>query len=411
MNEVNQLWKTLTREQIKTRVFDAIGRTLDFYASPPLGLPGSSLDPQVFCGDAPFLRDAPFMSAMIRNMNHIGCHTFGESEPHFPGTHEIEREVVRICAEEIFLGQPDAHDGYIASGGTEANIEAVWIYRNFFQTEHGADASEIAVLSSADAHYSIPKACNLLALRHVSVPVDERTRELDPDALGSTIREGQAEAVKYWIVVANLGTTMFGSVDSCEMLTDALIAAGDPFKLHIDAAFGGFVYPFTGDTTALSFANPRVDSIALDAHKVVQAPYGTGIFLIRKGLMQHVSTAEAKYVTGLDATLIGSRSGANAVAIWMILMTYGPDGWREKVGELIDRTDWLCGSLKEAGRQFYRHPRMNVVALRADEVSRELASEFLLVPDVHSASPRWYKVVVMDHVTHDRLREFVGRLG
>ena len=60
-----------------------------------------------------------------------------------------------------------------------------------------------------------------------------------------------------------------------------------------------------------------------------QAPYGTGIFIARKGLIAYTNTA-AGYVEGDDFTLIGSRSGSNAVAVWMILMTNGPYGWQEK---------------------------------------------------------------------------------
>ena len=56
---------------------------------------------------------------------------------------------------------------------------------------------------------------------------------------------------------------------------------------------------------------------------MLQAPYGTGIFLARKGLINYVYTETASYVKGLDATLVGSRSGANAIAVWMILKSHG----------------------------------------------------------------------------------------
>ena len=88
---------------------------------------------------------------------------------------------------------------------------------------------------------------------------------------------------------------------------------------------------FSNQDNKLNFSNEFVSSVTLDAHKMAQAPYGTGIFLIRKGLMHYATTAEASYVEGSDCTLIGSRSGANAISIWMILSTYGPHGWMEKI--------------------------------------------------------------------------------
>lgn len=70
---------------------------------------------------------------MVDNPNHIGCHTMGESEPFFAGTQKLEKELIGIVAEDILLCKPGQYDGYVASGGTEANIQAIWIYRNLFK--------------------------------------------------------------------------------------------------------------------------------------------------------------------------------------------------------------------------------------------------------------------------------------
>ena len=139
-----------------------------------------------------------------------------------------------------------------------------------------------------------------------------------------------------------MATTMFGSVDNPQLYIDELKAAEVEYKLHVDGAYGGFIYPVTSLDKSLTFSNPEVSSITIDAHKMLQAPYGTGVFLVRKGYMEYVLTKEAQYVSGMDLTLIGSRSGANAIAVWMILMTYGPYGWLEKMQTLIYRTDRLC---------------------------------------------------------------------
>lgn len=404
-----EYWKKHSIEDIKQRVFEALDKNVDFAKENILGVPASYLDDKVFYQDFPFLKDAPFLSTLIHNPNHIGCHTLGESERFFQGTQELERELIRICAEDIFRGAPDGQDGYVASGGTEANIQAAWIYRNYFLREQKAHLDEIAILCSEDNHYSIVKAANLLQLAHRAIPVNHRNRKIQPDALHQTISELKNEGKRCFIVVANMMTTMFGSVDDPDLYADALEAAGLEYRIHIDGAYGGFVYPFHADDHKLSFRNPRISSIALDAHKMVQAPYGTGIFLVRKGLMEYVYTEEASYVKGLDATLIGSRSGANAIAVWMILMVYGPHGWKEKIHVLHYRTQWLCDQLDELSIRYYRHPKANIVAIEADQVPGELAVKYGLVPDKHEA-PNWYKIVVMDHVTIDKMQPFVKQL-
>ena len=403
-------WKRLTHAEQDQRITTALRHNVDYSSSVCLGIPASRLDGQVFQDSAPFLKDAPLLRTYVQNPNHIGCHTLGESEPFFAGTQALEQEVIAILSEDLLHAEPDSCDGYVASGGTEANIQAAWMYRNLFLHQYGAKHEEIALLSSADTHYSVAKAANLLHLRWVQVPVEHATRALDEAALEAAIREAHQKGVRYFIVLANMATTMFGSVDDPDVYTTALRRAGVEFRLHVDGAFGGFIYPVSAPENKLDFRNPDVSSVTLDAHKMLQAPYGTGIFLSRKGLMQHVYTEEAQYVAGMDITLSGSRSGANAIAVWMILATYGPFGYLEKINKLLYRTNWACRALDKLGVAYYRHPRMNIITLEAAGVPAALAARFGLVPDTHTGQPGWYKIVVMEHVEIEHLEAFVKAL-
>jgi tyrosine decarboxylase / aspartate 1-decarboxylase len=204
-------------------------------------------------------------------------------------------------------------------------------------------------------------------------------------------------------------TTMFGSVDDPDVYTNALEQEKVLYKLHVDGAYGGFYYPFTDGNSKLTFKNAAISSFTLDAHKMAQAPYGTGIFLIRKGLIHFANTKEASYVEGEDYTLIGSRSGANAVAVWMILTTSGPFGWQEKVFVLQKRTQWLCDQLAQRKIEFYRHPQSNIVTIRAEFINDKLAKTYGLVPDNHH-QPKWYKIVIMDHVTIEKLMPLLASI-
>src|SRR5690606_37804252 len=136
-------------------------------------------------------------------------------------------------------------------------------------------SSQIAVLCSEDTHYSIVKGAGIFGLPFISVPVDQRSRQVTAAAVRAAIEKSREEGVLYFIVVANMATTMFGSVDDPAVYTDILKTENIPFKLHVDAAFGGFIYPLATGAAAQDFRNPDVSSIALDAHKMLQAPYGT----------------------------------------------------------------------------------------------------------------------------------------
>jgi len=403
-------WTKLSLQERQERIQKALADNVNFSKDPTFGYPVSQLDEKVFSKDAPFLKDAPTLQVYVENPNHIGCHTYGSSEKAFKGTQQLEREVLDIIAVAIFKAAPNGFDGYIASGGTEGNIQALWIYRNLFINLCAADPREIVIIASEDTHYSIPKASNLLMIDWLKIPVDPNDRTIDEDRLEEIVVKAKSDGVKYFIAVANMGTTMFGSVDDPNIYCSVFENYKVQYKLHVDGAYGGFVYPFSNSNSAITFENPNISSFTIDAHKMLQAPYGTGIFVCRKGLIENTITKEAEYVEGLDLTLCGSRSGSNAVAVWMILHAYGANGWYEKISVLQMRTMWLCNALDKKGIGYFREPYMNIVAVSAEFIPEDIAEKFTLVPQTHDDDNLWYKIVVMEHVEIEHLKMFIDML-
>ncbi len=402
-------WKKLRKEERKNKIQKALTENINFVNDVSLGYPASKLDGKVFY-DAEFLKDAPVLQTFVANPNHIGCHTLGESESAFSGTHELEREVLNVLAVDVFKAQPESFDGYISPGGTEANIQAIWMYRNFFMYKRDAKPEEIVIMASEDTHYSIPKAANLLHLDWLKIPVQFESRAIDLIALDEIILNAKTLGKKYFIVVSNMGTTMFGSVDNPDNYTAILEKYNLEYKIHIDGAYGGFVYPFSNENSTINFSNPKISSITIDAHKMLQAPYGTGIFICRKGLIENVLTKEAQYVEGMDLTLCGSRSGANAIAVWMILFSYGPHKWFEKISVLQMRTQFLCNELDQLNIKYFREPFMNIVTIHAEFIPKEIAEKYHLVPETHNHKNNWYKIVLMNHVEVEHLTIFIDEL-
>ncbi len=403
-------WKRYTKDEQNKRIDAALQKNVNFLTDISLGYPASKLDETVFSSDAPFLKDSPLLRSFVNNPNNIGCHTTGVSEEAFVGTQQIEREVLQVLAVDIFKCKDENFDGYVATGGTEANIQAMWVYRNLFKRKHHAKQEDIVILCSEDSHYSMPKGANLLNLDIAFVPVEFNSREIIESELEKIVATQKENGKKYFIVVSNMGTTMFGSVDDPNLYAKVLLKQKVDFKIHIDGAFGGFVYPINTEKTTVNLSNKHISSITIDAHKMLQAPYGTGIFLCKKGLIENVLTKEAQYVSGMDLTLSGSRAGASAIAVWMILFSYGAYGWFEKISILLMRTQWLCDQLDGLNIKYYRHPRMNIVTIHAEFIPNELALKYDLVPDTHSGNHKWLKIVIMDHVELDDLIAFVDEL-
>ncbi|WP_417264692.1 pyridoxal phosphate-dependent decarboxylase family protein [Brumimicrobium sp.] len=403
-------WDKKSDEEIRDIVFQALDQNVNYDEQNVLGLPASYLDRNVFNQDASFLKDAPFLSTLIKNPNHIGCHSLGSSESYFKGTQEIERDLIKICAHDVLNGSTnEAFDGYVASGGTEANLQAIWIYRNYFKQEKGLKNEEICILTSSDNHYSMDKAGNVFSMPVQKVEVTENGRFITEESVQAAVDIQKSKGVKAFVVVANMMTTMFGSVDEPEYYSTVLEREELDYFIHVDGAYGGFYFPFSQKEHHLDFRNPKISSVTLDAHKMAQAPYGTGIFVVRKNLMHYTNTKEASYVEGEDYTLIGSRSGANAIAVWMILSKYGPFGWMEKIFILQKRTAWMCEKLDELKIKYYRHPSSNIITIKNEFISDEISQKYGLVPDNHK-DPKWNKIVIMDHVTIERLSELIADL-
>ncbi|MCB9677941.1 MAG: aspartate aminotransferase family protein [Alphaproteobacteria bacterium] len=403
------MWTRLPADALAERVFAALAENRSYRSDPILGVPGSFLDREVF-PPLPELARFPLLSTLLENPNHIGCHTLPGSEPFFAGTQALEREVVAVCAEHLLNAEPGTIDGYVASGGTEANLQALWTFRNRLRDE-GVPHERIAIVASDDTHYSVAKAADLLHLPLHRIAVDPDTRRVITGSAAEVAGALAAEGFQAALIVLNMGTTMFGTVDDPDAVLPPFDAAGLRVLCHVDAAFGGFVYPLTAPDNALDFRDPRILSVTLDAHKMLQAPYGTGIHLVRKGWIDAVLNRDATYVPGLDCTVVGSRSGANAVAVWMILFAHGPEGGRAFCAELIRRTDRFCAALDARGVRYVRQPHMNLVALRAEDVPEAVAERFWLVPETHDAKPRWRKVVIMDHVDDRHLAAFLDALA
>lgn len=94
----------------------------------------------------------------------------------------------------------------------------------------------------------------------------------------------------------------------------------------------------------------------------------------------------------------------------MILFTYGPFGWCEKIRILQMRTEWLCEQLEALNVKYFREPFMNIITIEAQNINQELVKKFDLVPQKHDGNNQWYKIVIMDHVEIDHLMTFITDL-
>jgi tyrosine decarboxylase/aspartate 1-decarboxylase len=314
----------------------------------------------------------------------------------FAGTKDLERKVVRMLGE--LLGNPSAA-GFIVSGGTEANLTALWVARN----AAGKEAPEVVLPETA--HFSFQKACDILGLRAVKIPVkDDHT--VDTRRVEEKVGENTAA------MVGIAGSTEYGIVDDIPALSD--VALENSVYLHVDAAFGGFVLPFLEDlgydSWPFDFSLPGVSSITVDPHKMGLSAIPSGGILFRdSALLEHIET-ESPYLTEKrQHTLLGTRSGAAAASTFAVMTALGREGYRENVMHCMELTMGLYRELKPRVMRVFP-PVTNILVFdheENDRIAEGLSKRGWVVSRTRKGEIR---LVIMPHIKMEDIDEFLEDL-
>ncbi len=236
----------------------------------------------------------------------------------------MEMEAVAALAKMFHWPQ---HLGHLTSGGTFANLEALWVAG---QLRHTPDGTSEAVVASDQAHYTHSRISGVLGLPFISIPSDQSGR------MNLTVLESLLEADKIGTVVVTLGTTASGAVDPLDRIL--VLQKKYNFRIHVDAAYGGYftlASNLSAETKAAFDAIPAADSIVIDPHKHGLQPYGCGCILFRDPAVGQLYKHDSPYTYFSsrelhlgEISLECSRAGAAAVALWATqqLLPYVPGG-------------------------------------------------------------------------------------
>jgi len=219
----------------------------------------------------------------------------------------MEKEAVAELARMIGWAE---HLGHLTSGGTMANLEALWVA--------GQLAPKKTIVASEQAHYTHKRISGVLHLPFEAIPCDARGR-ISVEALENRLVKGGVGAV-----VATVGTTATGSVDPLEEILD--LGKKYHVRVHADAAYGGYFAlagNLSGETRAAFDRLGQADSIVIDPHKHGLQPYGCGCVIFRDLAVGRLYKHESPYTYFTsqelhlgEISLECSRAGASAVALW-----------------------------------------------------------------------------------------------
>jgi glutamate decarboxylase len=276
----------------------------------------------------------------------------------------LERQVLGMMHELVYgqsegFYQQHLHSaqrslGAFCSGGTIANMTALWVARNkMLKAREGFNGvareglaaalchygyNKLAILSSRRGHYSLSKAVDLLGLgRDQMLTIDCPSQMLSPEKALQLGQQYEREGNKILSIVGIAGTTETGHVDPLDELADVAQQLGCHF--HVDAAWGGATL-FSNNNRDILKGIERADSVTLDAHKQMYVPMGAGMVLFKDPEDSNAVRHHAQYILRAGSkdlgatTLEGSRNGM-AMMVYSSLYVLGRKGYELLIDQSI----------------------------------------------------------------------------
>ena len=304
-----------------------------------------------------------------------------------PGAVELETQVIRWLAE--LMGMPRGSLGLLNTGASQSTLVALAAARH---DRIGYDATSATAYVSSEAHHVVGRAARIVGVPPHQVrvvPVDERFRMRD-DTLREMVHKDRQAGFRPFFACGTAGTVNTGAIDDLNAIAD--VCEAEDLWYHVDGAYGA-VFRMVPELAPLFSGMERADSLAIDPHKGLFLPYGTGALLVRD-----VSKLRAAFGGGasylppfqdgqdhVDFCEISPELSRDwrGLRVWLPFKLHGVRRFREALTEKRRLAVRACEALRsEEGVEIVAEPDLSLFAFRMrafgesdedrDQMNREL---------------------------------------
>src|SRR3954467_14242494 len=269
----------------------------------------------------------------------------------YPQTAEIQQRCIRMLAE--LFNAPGETTGTSTQGSSEAimlgALSLKWKWRQRREAA-GKPVDRPNLVFGGDVHVVWEKFCRYFDVEPRIVPLQEHKYTIGPEDVEPHVDENTIG------VAAVLGTTFTGHMDDITGINDLLVGLDNDkglyVPLHIDAASGGFVWPFLYPHSEWDFRLEQVRSINVSGHKfgLVYPGIGWLVFREKSDLAEDLVFYE-NYLGKTDATftLNFSTGSSMVLAQYYAFVRYGHRGYAYIMEMMMANTRALAKRLEDMG--------------------------------------------------------------
>lgn len=269
----------------------------------------------------------------------------------YPQTEAVHERVVTMLG-RLYNAPGDCHPvGTATIGSSEAIMLALLAHKRTWQRRReaaGQPTDRPNVVVGADVHTCWEKFARYFEVEARIAPMQEDRYTLDAEQVRSRVDE------RTIAVGALLGTTFTGQMDDLEAINDVLAGLSEQrgwhIPLHIDAASGGFVIPFSQPELRWDFRLSQVRSINVSNHKfgLVYPGMGTVVFRDESDLPQEL-VFHINYLGGdmPNYSLNFSRPSNSVLLQYFNLLRLGRSGYTRIITGVLSNARRLATALGE----------------------------------------------------------------
>jgi glutamate decarboxylase len=327
----------------------------------------------------------------------------------YPQTAEIEQRCIRMIAD--LFHAPGETTGTRTQGSSEAimlgALSLKWKWRARREAA-GKSTDRPNLVFGGDVHVVWEKFCRYFDVEPRIIPLQPDKYTIGPEDVEPHIDENTIG------VAAVLGTTFTGHADDVVGINKLLLGIkethGHDVPLHVDAASGGFVWPFLYPHIEWDFRLEQVRSINVSGHKfgLVYPGIGWLVFREKSDLPEELVFYE-NYLGKEDATftLNFSTGSSMVLAQYYNFVRFGHEGYRYVMETMHANALSLAGRIAAIGEFCIigseKQEQLPLVAFKLDgehsydefDVASQLAAERGWMVPAYTLPPNAEHVKIM----------------